>query len=91
MAIRRHLIGNRANYSNRLLEKPLSCFPISLLAQHGINQIAIVVDSPIEITPLPMHFDGGFIDIPAFPCLSPPRGFVAGPLSKEQTALPSLG
>jgi hypothetical protein len=69
MAISCHLIGNRANHSNRLCEKLLSRFPISLLAQHGINQIAIIVDRPIHITPLPMHLDVRLIDIPGFPGL----------------------
>jgi hypothetical protein len=44
-----------ANYSNSLLKKPLGCFHISLLAQHGINEIAIVVNRSIQIAPLPMY------------------------------------
>lgn len=69
MTIRRHLIGHRANHSNRLLEKPFGCIRIPLLAQHGINQIAIVVDRPLQITSLPIHFQVGLINIPEFPCL----------------------
>ena len=46
-----------------LFEKPLGRFHIPLLAHHGINQIAIVVNRPIHITPLPMHFDVGFVNI----------------------------
>jgi hypothetical protein len=48
MAIGRYLIGNMANHSNRLFEKPLGRLHIPLLAQQGINQIAIVVDRPIQ-------------------------------------------
>src|SRR5258708_16286617 len=59
-----------ANHSDCLLEKSLSCLHISFLTQHGIHQIAIVVDSSIEITPLPVHFEIGFIDIPGFSCLA---------------------
>jgi hypothetical protein len=59
-----------ANHSNRLLEKSLSRLYISFLAQHGINQIPIVVDGPIQITPRSMHFDGGFVNIPGRPSLS---------------------
>lgn len=46
---------------DRLFEKPLGRFHIPLLAHHGINQIAIVVNRPIHITPLPMHFEVGFV------------------------------
>jgi hypothetical protein len=37
------------NHCDCLPEKPLSCFPIPLLTQHGINQVAIVADGPIQI------------------------------------------
>jgi len=57
------------NNSNCLLEKSLGCLHIPLLAQQRINQIAIMVDRPIEITPLPMDFEIGFVDISGFPCL----------------------
>jgi hypothetical protein len=57
-----------------LLEKSLSCLHIPLLAQHGIHQIAILIDRPIQITPPPMHFEVGFIDIPGCPGLSTSLG-----------------
>jgi hypothetical protein len=60
------------NHSNRLLEKPLGGFHIPPFAQHGVNQIALVVDRPIHITPLPMYFEVGFINIPGSPCLPTP-------------------
>src|SRR5258708_9076540 len=69
MPIGDNLIGSMPNHSNSLLEKPLGGFHISLLAQHGINQIAIRVNGPIQITPLPMHFQVGFIHMPGFPAL----------------------
>jgi hypothetical protein len=47
-----------------LPEKPLSCFHIPLLTQHGINQVAIVVDGTIPITPFAMDFDVCLIHIP---------------------------
>jgi hypothetical protein len=46
MAINRDLIGHKANHRNCSLKKPLSCFPISFLAQHRFNEIAILVDCP---------------------------------------------
>src|SRR5258708_36769889 len=69
MAICRHLIRNEANHRNSLLEKPLSRLHVPFFAQHRINQIAIVIDCPIQITPLPMHFQIGFIHIPRLPGL----------------------
>jgi hypothetical protein len=74
MTIRRYLIGNMTNHCNSLLEKLLGCLHIPFLAQHGIHQIAIVVDSPIEVAPLPMHFEVRFIDIPGFTSLSTSSG-----------------
>jgi len=61
MPICRDRLWRMANHSNRLLEQSLSRLHISFLAQHGIDQIAIVVDGPIQITPLSMHFYVGFI------------------------------
>jgi len=61
-----------ANDRNCLLEKSLSCLHIAFLAQHGINEIALVVNRSIQITPFPMHFDVGLIDVPGFPGLPLP-------------------
>ncbi len=55
MPIRRHLIWSMTNRLNCLLEKALGRLHGALLAEHRINQIAIPIDGPIEITPLPMH------------------------------------
>jgi hypothetical protein len=70
MTIRRHLIRNRANHSNSLLEKSPGRLHIPFFAQQRIHQIAIMVNGSIQITPLPMHFEVGFIDIPGCSCLS---------------------
>lgn len=74
MAVRRHLIGNMANDINRLLEKLLGRLHVPLLAQPRINQIAIPIDGPVQITPLPMHLHVRFINIPGGPCLSTSPG-----------------
>jgi hypothetical protein len=92
MAISRHLIGNRANHSTRLLEKLLSCFPISLLARAG-NQPDCQRGRSPDTHNVTSHarVPVRLIDIPGFPGL---------PLSLDaqlvlyqggQTALPSLG
>lgn len=41
MAISRGLVGHRANHSNSLLEEAPVCFPMPLLAQHGVNEMII--------------------------------------------------
>jgi hypothetical protein len=57
------------NDRNCLLEKALSCLHISFFAHQRINQIAIMIDSPIQVTPVPMHFDVRLIDVPRSSCL----------------------
>src|SRR5260370_38689466 len=59
----------RANNSESLLEKLLCCLHIPVLAQARINQVAICVNSAIQITPFSSHFDVGLIHIPRWPCL----------------------
>jgi hypothetical protein len=90
MPICRDRFWRMANHSNCLLKKSLRCFHIPFLAQHGIDQIAIVVDRSIEITPLSMHFVVRFINIPGSSCLSTPRGCAIDPLSTARIELPSL-
>lgn len=56
MPISCDLIRDMANYRHCLLEKPLSSFPLSFLAQPGSNQMALVVDRSIPISPLARAF-----------------------------------
>src|SRR5258708_32361393 len=72
MPIGCYLLRSRANHSNCLLEKSLSCLHIPLFAQHGIYQIAIVINRPVQIAPLPMNLEIRFIDVPGSPCLPIP-------------------
>src|SRR5450631_4066232 len=52
MAVRRDPFWCMANNGESLLEKLLSGLHIALLAQTGINQVAICINSTIEVTPL---------------------------------------
>lgn len=70
LAVRRHLIGNVANYTNGLLEKLLGRLHVPLLAQPRSNQIAILIDSPLHIPPRSMHLEVRFVNIPRSSCLS---------------------
>src|SRR6476661_2970923 len=40
---------------------------VALLAQHGVHQIAVPVDGPIQVMPLAGHFDVCLVDVPALP------------------------
>ena len=64
MTISRHPFWSMTNCLESLLEKSLRGIHIALLAQHGINQVAISINGTIEVAPLPMNFDGGLIHIP---------------------------
>jgi hypothetical protein len=72
MSIGRDLLWGMTNGSNRLPEKAPGRLYVSLLAQHGVHQVAISINVAIEVAPFPMHFDIGFIHVPGSPCLSIP-------------------
>jgi len=59
-----------ANHRDSLPEKACSGIPIALFTQSRIDQSAIVINGPLEITPFPMDFQLRFIHIPGSPCLS---------------------
>jgi hypothetical protein len=88
MPVCRDRIWRLANYSQSVLEELFGRIHVPLFTQPRINQIAILVNGPIQIPPLSTDFHGGFINIPQPPCLTTPRGFASDPQAKEQTALP---
>ena len=51
------------NRLEHLLEKTLGCLHVSLLTQHGINQIAITINGTIQIAAFPLNLHIGFIDM----------------------------
>jgi hypothetical protein len=53
-----------------LLEKALSGVHISLLAEHGVNQIAILINGTIQVAPLSLDSSISLINVPGGPCLS---------------------
>jgi hypothetical protein len=50
--------------ANRFLEEPYGGRLISILTQQEIDCQALLVDRAIEIEPLTLHFDMGFMDSP---------------------------
>ncbi len=72
MPIRCYSLWGVADNLECLLEKPLGCLHISFFTEHGIDQPAILVDSSMQIPPLPMHFQVGFVNIPGAPRLPEP-------------------
>ncbi len=72
MSIRRDLLWRVTDHLECLLEKALRCIHISLLAQHGVNEVSVTINGTIEVAPIPVHFDVRFIDMPTGACLSTP-------------------
>ncbi len=58
MPIGRHSLGCMTNNIDSLLKETLRRLHVSLLAQHRVDQIAIPIDGPIEVAPVPMDFHG---------------------------------
>src|SRR5258708_20108948 len=53
-----------ANHLECLLEKAFGRLHISLLTQHGINQIPMTIKTTIQITPLPSNLHIASIHLP---------------------------
>ena len=49
---------------NIFLEEAYGGRLIPILTQQEINCLALFIDRTVEIAPLPLHFDIGFIDSP---------------------------
>jgi hypothetical protein len=50
--------------TDRLLEEAYGGRFISILSQQEIYSLALLIDRAIEMAPLPLHFDIGFINSP---------------------------
>src|SRR5690242_10265505 len=74
MPISRHFFWSMTYHVESLFEKTLCCIHIPLLAQHGINEIAIAINSMIQIAPCSMHFDIRLIHVPGGSSLSASPG-----------------
>src|SRR5947209_1679046 len=57
MSVCRDSLGGMTHCLERLLEKALRGIHISLLTQHGVNQVAVMINGTREIAPAPMNFD----------------------------------
>jgi hypothetical protein len=63
MTISCGLFWHMANYSDCLLEELFCSAHISLLAQSRIDQIAVVINRPVEGTPLSTNLDRRFVNV----------------------------
>ena len=54
-----HLLRRLPHRLQRTGEEPLGRVHVPRLAQHGLHQVAIRVDRPIEVAPAPLHLDVG--------------------------------
>src|SRR5580698_2631261 len=65
VTVRGDLVGcDHGDHLGRLEECLRGCH-IAVLAEHHVDQCAGAIDGAVEITPVPMDFDVGFVDVPA--------------------------
>src|SRR4051812_44598686 len=70
MPVCRHRLWSMTNHCDCLREELFCRIHISFLAQSRIDQIAVVINCPIQVTPLPMDLDVRLIYVPGCPCLT---------------------
>ena len=64
VAVRRDPVRNHTNRLRRSKEA-LGCGEVAVLEQHDVDQGAIAIDRTIEISPIAVHPNIRFVDIPA--------------------------
>src|SRR5260370_206010 len=70
VAIRDHGLWRMTDRLKGVLEKALGGVPLSLLTEHRVNQIAILINGTLQGAPLSLDPHVGRINVPADPCLS---------------------
>ncbi len=78
--IRDHALWSMTDRLKGVLEKALGGVPLSLLTEHRVNQIAILINGTLQVAPLSLDPHVGRINnVPADPCLSatPPPQLIA--------------
>ena len=68
--IRDHALWSMTDRLKGLLEKALGGVPISLLTEHRVNQIAILINGTLHVASLSLDPHVGLINVPGDPCLS---------------------
>jgi hypothetical protein len=71
MAIRRHPLRTKAHGRPGRAEECLCGPHVAVLAQHGVDQVSVTVDCPVEIAPSAADLQVGLVNIPADPGASP--------------------
>jgi hypothetical protein len=76
-AVDGHLLGETIA-ADGLLQKPERSRFIAVLREQKVNRLALLIHRPIEIPPLPLDFDRGFVHTPTHPHrpLAAMEGFV---------------
>ena len=67
MAVRRHPVRPEAHGRPGGAEERLGRLHVPVLAQHGIDQVLIPVDRPIQVCPAAADLQVGLVDVPACP------------------------
>ncbi len=69
MTVGRHALWRLPRNVQRLPKKALGCLHIALLTEHGVNQIAVAIDRPVEVLPHAFDFDVRLVGMPGAPGL----------------------
>ena len=72
MAVSRDLVGHTVGDSPGRAEERLSGGLILAFAEQNVHQVPIPINSPIEVDPTTLHFQIGFVTVPAAPYFPAP-------------------
>ena len=71
VAVRRDPVGDHTGNRLRRSNEALGCGEVAVLAEHDVDQGAIAIDRTIERSPIAVHPNIRFVDIPATGYLRP--------------------
>ena len=64
-----HFLGHVPDDLQRSGEETLGRIHVAVHAKHGVDQVSLGVDRPVEVTPDPLDLHVGFVGVPLLPAL----------------------
>ncbi len=71
VAVRRHPVRPEAHDRSRRAEERLGGTHVPVLAEHGVDQVSVPIDRPVEVDPAATDLQVGLVNIPAAPAAAP--------------------
>jgi len=90
MSIGRNPVGHTAGDGPSRAEERLGSRLILALAQQHVHQVAVPIDGAIEVDPSALHFQIGFVTVPAAPCSSTLRNQGPSAVAERKLTLTTL-